>query len=251
MRYSIVLSCILLLLVSCKSTLIISDVSVKNIQNRPNNFLPDSSIILLVAPYKSSIDKDMLQVISFSDKELTKAKPESKLTNLMADLLMEEGRSFIKMNNWNISLDMAYVNYGGLRTSLPKGEITVGNIFELMPFENEMILLQLTGENMAEFIQRIAERGGDGVAGITLGIRDGEITHCTIGGKAIDEKRNYWLVTNDYIAQGGDDMKVLLKRKEYLKTNMKLRDIIIDNLNNKYQSGNRIPVKLDGRIYNE
>ena len=251
MRYSVILLGLLIIFTSCKSLLVLSDVERENIQNEPTFYLPDSSIVLLVAPYKLNLDEDMSKVISVSTEELTKARPESKLTNLMADLLMQESILYINKNDENIVPDMAFVNYGGLRTSLPKGKITVGNIFELMPFENEMILLKLSGETMEQFVRQVAERGGDGISGVKLGIKDDQIAYCTIGGKPFNKDRDYWLVTNDYVAMGGDDMKMLLNRKEYLKTGLRIRDLIIENLSKRHQAGEDIQVQLDGRIYYE
>ena len=249
MRQTVILLGLLISLGSCKSTLSISSIEAKNIQNETAFYSPDSSIILLVAPYKEKLEEDMSKTISLSSEELTKAKPESKLTNLVADLLMEAGKSFSETKRKDAYPDAAFVNYGGLRTSLPKGKITVGNIFELMPFENELVLLKLSGKTMNEFIEKVAERGGDGVSGMKLGIKDGQIAHLTIGGKQLDSNKDYWLVTNDYIANGGDDMSMLADRKELVQTGYKIRDLIIDRLKDQYQAGKGIDLQLDGRFY--
>lgn len=251
MRYSFFLIGLLIILFSCNSSLVVSEIKKENISNEPTALYPDSSIIQLVLPYKQNLEGDMSKVISISNEELTKAKPESKLTNLMADFLLNAGNSYCNESNKGFVPDMAFVNYGGLRVSLPRGEITVGNIFELMPFENEMVLLKLTGKTMLEFAQQIAARGGDGVAGITLGIKDGAVGTFNVGGEAFDQNKDYWVVTNDYIANGGDDMKMLVDRKDFVSTGLKIRSLIIESLNNQYKAGNRIQVQLDGRIYNE
>lgn len=249
MRYPVIILALLISLVSCKSSLIISDVQTENIQNEPALYSPDASIISLVGPYQEKLEKDMSGIVAFSAEELIKAKPESKLTNLVADLLMQAGKPFLEKKN--TSPDMAYVNYGGLRASLPKGEITVRNIFELMPFENELVLLKLSGATLEKFIGRIAERGGDGVSGITLGIKNGAIGSLKVGGEQLDKHRDYWLVTNDYIANGGDDMAVLSECREIIHTGYKLRDLIIDYLKADYEEGKEIQVQTDGRIYHE
>ena len=251
MRYTVFLIGLLIILFSCKSTFILSDVSEKNIQNEPTSYVSDSAIVMLVAPYKQSLKEDMSRVIAISKADMVKAKPESNLTNFLADLLMEEGDTYCKTNNKSFSPDMAFVNYGGIRSSLPKGNITVENIFELMPFENVLVLLKISGETMQQFIERIAERGGDGIAGIKLGIKNGTVGKLTIGGKPFNKKQDYWLVTNDYIAAGGDDMKMLTDRKEYINTGLKIRDLIINNLSEDYRAGKTIQEQLDGRFYNE
>ena len=250
MRKSFIIIFSLLLFVSCQSRLIINNVQSENISNSPTNFLPDSSIIKLVEPYKSDLEEDMSRVIAISTKAMFKRKPESSLTNFLSDLLLTEGQNYCNKQNFGFEPQMAYVNYGGIRSSLPKGNITVGNIYELMPFENEMVIVELSGKDLNFLAERIADRGGDGVSGITLGIKDGELTLFEIEGKELEKDKNYFLVTNDYIAAGGDGMKAFNNKKKYIKSGLKIRDLIIQNLEQSHQNGIKINAQEDGRIYN-
>lgn len=251
MRYPVILTGLLIILFSCKSPLVITSVKEKNIHNESTDYLPDSSIISLVAPYKNNLEADMSKVIAISDEQLVRKKPESKLTDLIADIVMEAGDSYCKTNNKDFTPDVAFMNYAGLRSSLPEGEITVGDIYELMPFENVLVLLEVNGETMQQFVAKIAEHDGDGVAGIKLGIKNKKVSRLTIGGRPFNKNEDYWLVTNDYIAGGGDGMKMLANRKVFINTGLKLRDLVIESLEKDYKAGKRIDVKLDGRIYNE
>jgi 2',3'-cyclic-nucleotide 2'-phosphodiesterase (5'-nucleotidase family) len=251
MRYSVILITLLIILFSCKTSLVVSDVAMDNISNDSLVFASNNTISELVRPYRENLEGDMSKVISISSEEFTKAKPESKLTNLVADMLLNSGIAYCRLSRQDFSPSVAYVNYGGLRVSLPRGEITVGNIYELMPFENEMVMLKLSGETMEKFVQQIAARGGDGVAGMRLGIVDDGIGQLEVDGKAFDIKKDYWVVTNDYVAAGGDDMSMLVNRKEFINTGLKIRDLIIESLEQQHQSGRRIQGKLDGRIYYE
>ncbi len=251
MRNPVILITLLIILFSCKTPLVISDVEKANISNDSSVMAYNTTIAELVVPYRQNLEGDMSKVISISNEELTKSKPESKLTNLVADMLLNAGRTFCRLNNQDIVPDVAYVNYGGLRVSLPRGKITVGNIYELMPFENEMVLLKLPGITMDKFVQQIALRGGDGVAGMRLGIRENRVESLEVGGQEFDINKDYWVVTNDYIAAGGDDMSMLVDRKEFIKTGLKIRDMMIEELENEHQSGGRIQGILDGRIYYE
>lgn len=251
MRYPVFLIGLLIILFSCKSSLVITDVTEKNVHNESTDYLPDSSIISLVAPYKEKLEGDMSKVIAISDEKLIRQKPESKLTDLIANILMEAGDNYCKTNNKDFSPDVAFMNYFGLRSSLPEGKITVGDIFELMPFENMLVLLKVSGETMEQFVAKIAERGGDGVAGLKLGIKNNKVGTLTIGGKPFNKNEDYWVVTNDYIAGGGDGMKMLANRKVFINTGLKIRDVVIESLEKDYKAGKKIDVKLDGRIYNE
>jgi 2',3'-cyclic-nucleotide 2'-phosphodiesterase (5'-nucleotidase family) len=211
----------------------------------------DSQLVQLYLPYRKILEKDMNRVISNSEVELVKQKPESGLTNLLADLLLDEGRKFAEDNNLQINPDVSFFNYGGIRTSLPKGEITVGKIFELMPFENEMVYIQLTGSQLQEFYDIVAENRGESVGGVRLVISGGKAKNVFINKEKLDSVKKYWLVTNDYSANGGDGLEVFTQRLEWIGTDKKIRDVIISNFEERQKNGENITEKLDGRITNE
>lgn len=229
----------------------IQSAGTENLSNSQNLIGFDNQIVALYKPYKDSIEKEMNKVIAISDRELVKGKPESFLTNMIADLLLEEGKRIATEKNWNFNPDLSYQNYGGLRIPLPKGEITTGNIYELMPFENEVVFLNLSGNQLSELFDHLAARGGDSVAGVKFGIKEGKAVNILIGEKPLDPGKTYWLVTNDYVADGGDGLTVLGQRLNYKSGGETIRDVIIKHLEKKSEGGARISPSLDGRIYIE
>ncbi|WP_423128107.1 5'-nucleotidase C-terminal domain-containing protein [Gaoshiqia sp. Z1-71] len=247
-RRAIFVIAIILGIISCKTTLFIHDIKMENIPNNENISTIDSSIILLVAPYQTELKEDMLEIIGTCDAELVKGKPESLLTNYLSDLLLDEGDKLAEKYAQKPYPDLAYLNYGGIRTALPKGPVTVGKIYELMPFENELVLLKIGGEQLYEFAGQIARQQGDCVSGIRLEIKDGAITRFEVNGKPVNRAASYWMITNEYVANGGDHMNMLLNRKEYIQLNMKIRDCFINRMRKDYQEGKVISPKLDGRI---
>ena len=152
---------VILFLFSCSQHLYVNQITTKNIPVNTQTSITDSLIQSVLNPYRDSIEHDMSKLVAISSTPLKKEKPESKLTNLVADILLEYGTEYCNINKLNLKPDASYVNYGGLRASLPQGEITVGNIFELMPFENELVLIKITGESIQKMADRIAGRGGD------------------------------------------------------------------------------------------
>lgn len=251
MRRSFFILIVILFLFSCNRHLVVREVNTKNISVDSNIGPVDSQLESMIRPYRDSIEHDMSKLVTISSAPLVKGKPESKLTNLVSDILLEAGTTYCLNQSLNISPDAAYVNYGGLRASLPQGEITVERIFELMPFENEIVLIKISGESFIKMAGKIATRGGEGVAGMKLGIRNGEISSLTSGGKAIDPIASYWLVTNDYIANGGDQMDMFSTAAERINTRLKIRDVLIQILTDRYKKEGIIEVKEDGRIFNE
>ena len=122
---------------------------------------------------------------------------------------------------------------------------------ELMPFENEMVLLEISGANLVLFAERVAERDGSGVAGVKIGIKDQKVSSFLISGKEVDPDKSYWLVTNDYVANGGDKMTMFVDPKNYIASGETIRDLIIRYMEEKNEADQIISAKLDGRIFHE
>ena len=241
----------ILFLFACSPHLSVYQLTTKNIQVNNQAAKVDSTIEAIVKPYHDSIEHDMTKIIAVSATPLVKGKPESKLTNLFSDIMLKYASDYCKINKLNITPDVSYTNYGGIRASLPQGNITVRNVFELMPFENEIVLIKVSGESIQKMAERISARGGEGVAGLTIGIRNAKPATLKIAGKAVDPAALYWLVTNDYCANGGDQMSMFSDPVQRINTKMKIRDVLIQALAERYKKDGIISVKEDGRIYNE
>ncbi len=203
----------------------------------------------MIKPYREKVNADMTEVLCRSSEAMYGGKPESSLTNLFADLTMEESNRFCAEKYPKIKMDVSMINRGGLRTPLPKGEITTMTMFEMMPFENEVVFLKLKGEVMLEFINHLAARGGEGVSGLRFGIKAGKAIQSEIGGKPIDASKDYWLVTSDYIANGGDGSEILSKSIDRIDTGIKARDMFIQYFKRLGKEGKTVTAKTDGRIY--
>ena len=251
MRRLFISFCVILFLFSCNRHLVVREVNTRNISVDSKVGPIDSVMESIVKPYRDSIANELSTLVAISSTPLIKGKPESKLTNLFSDILLDYGIFYCKKQNLSSSPDIAYVNYGGVRASLPKGEITVERIFELMPFENEVVMIKISGNAFLLMADKIAGRGGEGVAGMKLGIRNGKVSSLTTGGHPIDPSSFYWVVTNDYIANGGDLMSMFLNPVERINTKMKIRDLLIQSLGDRYKRDGIIDVKEDGRIFNE
>lgn len=251
MRYSFRYALLItwaILTVSCKTYFVQNGYQAKNISVSDELSKSNQDVVALYLPYKSILEEDMNKVISVSTQELFKKKPESSLTNFLADILLEEAEKECSAQNLNITPDISFFNYGGIRAPLPKGEITVGNIFELMPFENEMVFLLLKGNQMQEFLNYVARNGGGSVGGARFSIKDKKAINGEIKGKTIDPNKSYWLVTNDYVAAGGDGLEVLRKNEQFIKSGQKIRDLIIENMQSRHDRNEKINIELDGRI---
>ena len=128
----------------------------------------DSGLNKLLQPYADSVNKSMNTVIAVAATELEKKQPEGTLGNIMADAMLAKAKQGYKM-----PVDGAFINFGGIRlTSVAAGNITRGKIFELAPFDNDIIIQKLSGKVLQEFLNHISAKGGWPVAGISWQIKN-------------------------------------------------------------------------------
>lgn len=206
----------------------------------------DSASYKAILPYKKNHDEQMAKVLATSTAAFVKADPESTLGNIFCDAVMVETKLLLGKDS--VMLDAAVFNKGGLRNSLPKGNITIGNVFELMPFENEVVLLKLSGEQFKNMCDMIAQKGGIPVGGMRMTMKENFAKDITVQGKAFDTNRDYWVVTSDYLANGGDNYIFFKNAKERRSMNVLLRDMIITYCTHITAQGKTLTPYLDGRI---
>jgi 2',3'-cyclic-nucleotide 2'-phosphodiesterase (5'-nucleotidase family) len=211
-----------------------------------NKNVIDSSIYKAMAPYKKTHDEQMYAVIAKSEDALVKADVESTLGNFFCDAVIYETKKLLGKDS--AMLDVAVFNKGGLRNSLPKGNITIGNVYELMPFDNEVVILKLNGIQFKTMCITIAEKGGIPIGGMNMIIKNNAPTDITIKGKPFDETKEYWVVTSDYLANGGDNYTFFKNANEKRLMNVLLRNEIINYCEDITKLDQTIKPKLDGRI---
>jgi len=202
----------------------------------------DQSVDDIIKPYKAKLDAEMNEVIGEVAHEMSKRLPESTLGNFVAELLKDQTELII-----GDSLDFAMQNHGGLRiSSLAKGPISRGKVFELMPFDNMLVVITADGKIIKKLFDVIAYKGGWPMTDdIKLTIKDTIATEILIHGQPIDDDKLYKFAINDYIANGGDNCDFLQEGKvETL--NITVRDAIIDYL--ERTKGTKHSSKITGRV---
>ena len=187
----------------------------------------------------------MNDVLGVAEKSMEKKSPESSLGNFMVDAYYTMARE-----KFNMPVDVAFMNYGGIRlTQLPAGNVTRGKIFELMPFDNLVIVQKMKGDVFQQLLDLIAARGGWPVAGMTMQIKDKKAVNVLIGGKPLDPSATYTTVNSDYIANGGDDAN-MLKTIPQINIGYLMRDAIFDYIAKLKSSGKNITANEENRVTN-
>ena len=198
--------------------------------------------------YKERVREMQAPVLGESTQFMEAKRPESLLSNLAADIIREAALKY-----GGNPADVGIMNMGGLRSTLPKGEITVGDVYKIFPFENKLFTLTLTGEQLLELFNRFAQVGGQGISGaeIIIGKANGQ-THlaaASIGGKPIQKDKIYRIATIDYLAEGNDGMSTLRNGTErQLYDTLTLRQVAMEYIADQTKAGKKIESKLDGRI---
>lgn len=196
----------------------------------------------LIAPYKAQKDASMSVVIGESVETMEVAYPESKLTNLIADILLTEGRKYIA------DVDMAVTNIGGIRRALYKGDITIGDVFEILPFDNSLLVLEYKGSDILALADAIAKKGGESISGMTLEINNGLAENVRVGGVEVDTSKVYKVVTTDYLSWGNDQLAPLANWIKSTPLNMMMRDAMFDYVTCATINNKSVSSKVDKRI---
>lgn len=183
-----------------------------------------------IKPYREHIDTELNTPISFAPETLDKSgKYQTTIGNLLADITLQRGNVIFKAQE-NKQLDFCLLNNGGIRSIIPKGDISLKTAFEIMPFENTSIVVALKGEQILEMLNYfIAENKPHPISGIQFTIsKTNQPITILIQGKALDINKIYYVITSDYLSNGGDRMDFFKKGIEKYDINYKLRNILID-----------------------
>lgn len=202
----------------------------------------DEKLLSTLKPYRDSLESQVNAVLIYSDVTMTKAQPESALGNMLADIML------IEVSRKYEAVDVALLNYGGIRASLPKGEVTLGAMMEIMPFMNYVVILEMDGRLMQQLLDHWAAKGGTPISGARFTREDKKAVDVTIGGKVIQPDKRYKLATIDYLADGGDGCDFLKNAEMRMRTPELVRDLYVTVFKQMHAQGITLKPVLDERI---
>lgn len=219
---------------------------------------PDTSVARWISRHTESLESEMGVVLGKTDtyfqpaqrrgRITEKGQQEANLARLCADWTLK-GANDWAIKNGQPAVQMAILNHFGLRKSIGPGEIYKGNMYEVMPFDNEVVLLVLSGKSMIKLFNYIAILGGTPIAGAELWISDSTYLKARIQNNAFDSRKSYCIATNDFMLGGGDGFTMLAEAKKITKTGLLLRDVFIDELSNESTENNGLLPRTDLRIH--
>ena len=196
-----------------------------------------------IARYSSQV-APLQEIVGYSDEEYDKGRPESPLSNFAADVVRA-----VAEKKTGDKVDVSLMNFGGIRTSMPKGAVRVYDIFSIFPFDNYLVTFDIKGSDLRRFLdQMIARRRVEALSGVEMVITGNKADKLLVGGAPIDDGRIYKFATINFLMDGGDGVvlsDVAFNRKD---TGVWVRDAIVEYLRDQMNRGEKISLHTDGRV---
>ena len=199
-----------------------------------------------VAKKRAQMEKQMQVVIAHTDAELESFALESPLSNFLTDILLNESSKYVNDTTFD-NLDLSMLNFGGIRTSMPAGDVTVGDLFRISPFDNYLTFIVLKGSELRRALDRFNDKFNAPYSGATIIYKNNKPVKITVQGKPIEDNRLYKLVTLNFISDGGDKLLEDIQYEKIEYTAMTFRDFLIAEMKALTARGEKIVGKKDGR----
>lgn len=237
------LSLAILSVTSCRTPLNVSKVDTQKNISIAQDLPEDQKFNAIIAPYKQELEGKMNTKLSHTSVDLNKSGDNSNLGNLLADYTFEGAAEWAK-NNGIPSVDAALINVGGIRSSIGKGDILTKHIYEIMPFENEVIIVKMKGSDLSGLFQYyLKTQKNNPVSHLYIETDNGMNVKELVNGKLVEPNKDYYIATSDYLALGGDNMSFFAKGK-MIPTGIKLRDLFLE----KFRANPEIVPPTDIRL---
>ncbi len=205
--------------------------------------IADSAYLAYLSPIKADLEAQLNIPIGHAPQALAVYSPECPMLNWASDALLAIARQKCPEK-----VDVAVVNIGGMRCDWAAGDITFRHVFELMPFDNMLVVLTMKGSDIQQLCEIFASYGGQGIAGMRVkAIGDPVMQHdvqVTINGKPLEMDKTYTVATSDYLSQGNDGMLPLKNHIQYWNSQEKIRDLYIEYI----KQVKVVEAQVDGRM---
>lgn len=204
----------------------------------------DPSATQVIEKYKSQIGP-LQEIVGYTVEEYSKKRPESALSNLSADMVRE-----IVEKESGEKVDIALINFGGIRTNLPKGAVRVYDLYSIFPFENTLVYFDIKGSNLKSVLLGMIKRNRiEALSNVKIVVRDGKPVRLDVAGAPIDEGKTYRFATINFLMDGGDGLKLRNFAENYVDTGLILRDAFAGYFRENFMdSGKPARFAPDGRV---
>ena len=206
----------------------------------------DTQISEFIKPYKQHLNATLDSSLAYNPGLLSKNDGDlnTAIGNLMADAVFIQANPVFKKRTGK-SIDMVLLNHGGIRAEIPAGNVSSRTAYQIMPFENEIVVAELTGKKIKEMLKYLEKaKSAHPVSGIKiLADKNYKIKNARIQGNEIEDNNTYFVATSDYLVHGGDNMAFFSDPENLYQTDYKIRNAMIDY----FKKIDTIQAKIDDR----
>lgn len=186
---------------------------------------------------KALLDKKMNEVIGHCDVTMNVEAPQSPLSDFLTELLLKDGPGAVKQ----APCDFSILNFGGIRTNLQAGDVTVGDIFKISPFDNFLAVGTIKGSELRKAISRFRlDALAAATAGVNVSYKNNEPYKILVQDKEIQDDTVYRFITLNFIAEGGDNILSDVKFESMEYSTLVFRDFIIDEIKKITKEGKSV-----------
>lgn len=218
--------------VSCQQNKTLNRIEGQRIEIN-DSLATDSAIEAFVKPYRERVNSDLDSVLAFAVDTYSKTDGElnTAIGNYMADVVLEQANPIYLSRTGN-RIDFVLLNHGGIRAIISKGNVTTRTAYEVMPFENSIVVSEMSGQLILDELipYLINAKRAHPISNLQLHIdANANIKNVAVGGQPIDPKKVYHVATSDYLYFGGDRMHFFKKGDSLHVLDYKIRNALIDN----------------------
>lgn len=184
-----------------------------------------------IRPYREHVNINLDSTLAYAVNTYSKrdGKYNTAIGNMMADAVYEESNPLFKLRTGE-SIDFVLLNYGGIRADIPKGDISKRTAYQVMPFENSVVVVKLKGAQVKELIEYLANaKRAHPISQLQLVLNaDNTVKSASLKNTPLDYSKTYNVATNDYLYNGGDHMVFFKTNDSLCVLDYKIRNILID-----------------------
>ncbi len=182
-------------------------------------------------------------VVGYSTREMSAKAPESELSNWFIDNIMD---AVAKESGKKV--DFGVGNFGGIRCSMPQGEVILDDLMSMFPFKNQIVYLELPGSEIRSILESMAEGRFQVLGGCRVVADNRKLVSAEIAGEPLDDSRWYGVATISFLLEGGDGLYLAHNSRNMKIYDIDIIDIILEKVKSLKEAGKPIEYQKDGRV---
>ena len=196
-----------------------------------DSIVPADTIETFISPYRKRVNEVLDDPLAYAPYVISKSDGAYNSTagNLMADIVLEQANPIFNARTQK-EIDFVVLNHGGIRSDISAGKVSARTAFEIMPFENTIVVAELNGKSVRDLVAHLISAGrAHPIAGIQIVLtKNGRLQSVNIQGAPFNESRTYNVATSSYLVEGGDNMNFFKDGLKVTETNYLIRNAMID-----------------------